>query len=112
MCTLPAVPIVVSVACRALQAIVTVEMSAVLEMSAVHVAVSGLHKAEPTLGANKLHAKLKLLRPELQASASEVRMALRSLKKEAKAEAEAVKEKLQELRDALLGAGASGSSLQ
>ena len=91
-------------------------MSAVLEMSAVHVAVSGLHKAEPTLGANKLHAKLKLLRPELQASASEVRMALRSLKKEAKAEAEAVEanreEKLQELRDALLGAGASGSSLQ
>lgn len=76
-------------------------------MSAGFEAVRGLHLAEPTLGANKLHAKLKQQRPDLTVSASEVRAALRSLKKEAKAEAEAAKANLQRLRDALLGAGPS-----
>ena len=93
-------------------AVVTVEMAELSSPSPVHEAVRGLHFAEPTLGANKLHAKLKLLRPELQASASEVRMALRTLKKDAKAEAEKVEAGVQSLRDALLGAGASGSSLE
>ena len=79
-------------------------------MAAAFEAVRGLHLAEPALGANKLHAKLKAARPDLTVSASEVRAALRSLKKEAKAEAEAVEANRKRLRDALLGAGPSSDS--
>ena len=79
-------------------------------MAAAFEAVRGLHLAEPALGANKLHAKLKQQRPDLAVSASEVRAALRSLKKEAKAEAEAVEANRKRLRDALLGAGPSSDS--
>ena len=79
-------------------------------MSEAFKAVRGLHLAEPTLSANKLHAKLKQQRPDLAVSASEVRAALRSLTKEAKAEAGAVEANRKRLRDALLGAGPSSDS--
>ena len=68
----------------------------------------GLRLAEPTLGASKLHAKLKLQRPELHAIASEVRIAVRSLKQDAKEEAKAEKANRRRTSDALLGAWASG----
>ena len=77
-------------------------------MSAVFEAVRGLRLAEPTLGASKLHAKLKLQRPELHAIASEVRIAVRSLKQDAKEEAKAVEANRRHMSDALLDAWASG----
>ena len=79
-----------------------------VQMSAVFEAVRGLRLAEPTLGASKLHAKLKLQRPELHAIASEVRIAVRSLKQDAKEEAKAEKANRRRTSDALLGAWASG----
>ena len=79
-----------------------------VQMSAVFEAVRGLRLAEPTLGASKLHAKLKLQRPELHAIASEVRIAVRSLKQDAKEEAKAVEANRRHMSDALLDAWASG----
>ena len=73
-------------------------------------AIRALHLADRSLGADKLIAKLKQQRPDLNVSASEVRATLRSLRKQAKEEAAAAEARTIALREALLGAEPSSGA--